>query len=294
MRALVIGHGCMGRHHARVLRDLGLDVVTIDPAAEADRPVLSRTPRAEVAVIATPAPQLAAAAAQALHAGLHVLVEKPMATTLADARALAALAQETGRTLAVGFTERHNPAVRRLRELLAPLRRTVIHVELVRHGPPPDRPAPRPHLDLMVHDLDLLRFLGFAPRVLSGRRGPGFASAHLDLGNGASASLTASHVAPAKTRRLVVHAESATLTLDLAARTLRVEDRWCSWPSSLPPGEPLMHEWRDFLAAVRTGRPPLAGAADGIAALELALALGTPEPAASRGSRRRRRELAAA
>lgn len=155
MRGLVIGAGRMGMFHRRALRDLGLDVTTVDPdvAKGADH---LRVPhgRFEVVCVATPIKHLAEqAAAWAGHEG-WLLVEKPAATSMQDLMGLSVSLE--GQYVAVGYVERFNPQVRRLREGLqgAPEPSCAVFRRWN------DRPSPDVALDLTSHDADLARFLG--------------------------------------------------------------------------------------------------------------------------------------
>src|SRR4051812_44522089 len=113
MRALVVGAGRMGTYHARVGSALGIDVRTVDPVNGADFPTLAAAPEADLVIVATPIAALAPTAIAAMRLGHHlVLVEKPMAATVAEAEELVELAAEMGTTLVVGYTERFNPAAR--------------------------------------------------------------------------------------------------------------------------------------------------------------------------------------
>lgn len=157
MRALVIGAGRMGTLHRRVLRDLGCDVTTVDPdpSVGADYLSLPVTPRIpEVVCIACPIEHLVRHAAEWAGYDGWLLIEKPAAPTLADATHLRDILH--GQRVAVGYVERFNPRVRRLRELLADSPRPAM-ARFTRHN---DRPSPDVDLDLRSHDIDLRRFLG--------------------------------------------------------------------------------------------------------------------------------------
>lgn len=155
MRALVVGAGRMGRFHRRALRDLGLDVTTVDrdPAAGADHLAIPARTHFDVVCIAVPIEQLAdEAAGWAGHDG-WLLIEKPGAPTLEQARSLAELLD--GQRVAIGYVERFNPQIRQLTAELA-------------DAPPPvfahfrrwNQRQAAGDLDLVSHDLDLTRFLG--------------------------------------------------------------------------------------------------------------------------------------
>jgi UDP-N-acetylglucosamine 3-dehydrogenase len=264
VKVLVLGLGAMGRNHVRALRsfDVEIDTIDPDPAAGARRVRLSEGTDADVACIATPPAHLFSCAAQALELGMDVLVEKPMADHSGFARRLADTAQRLGRHLAVGYTERYNPALVEL-QLNLSLVGNVRHVLVRRLGLPPRRPTLRPAIDLATHDLDALRFLGFEPRVEHAIQRDGHLIATLRL-NGATASIEASHLHPVKVRELTVVGDAGMLVLDYQAQRLRFFHEGGSFPIRVDTAEPLRLEWGDFLGG--GGVQP----ADGVRALELA------------------------
>ena len=165
-RALVVGYGRMGGFHAKVLRDLGYEVVTVDPDPEsgADFPTVTggagrpsswrQPPLAEfaVAAIATP-PEFLVETAYELAGIPKLLVEKPFATNTRDASMLAAYLKACGSDVCVGLTERFNPQARALRTLLHDgTLRDVSSARFVRWN---DRPSFDVALDLKLHDVDL-------------------------------------------------------------------------------------------------------------------------------------------
>lgn len=164
MRAVVVGAGRMGTLHRRVLRDLGLDVSTVDPdiTTGADHATLPNR-RFDVVCVATPIRWLAdTAAVWAGHEG-WLLIEKPAAPTLNDARQLASLLK--GQRVAVGYVERFNPQVRKLRDWLTNETPT-----MARFSRWNERPTPDALLDLQSHDVDLANHLGLTcPTVFDTR-----------------------------------------------------------------------------------------------------------------------------
>jgi len=169
MKALVIGLGRMGTFHARALASTGYDVETVDPdpAAGANHASLPRGQRHYSAIaIATPIEHLAPTAARVVRWTNNLLVEKPMASSIAEARELVAALE--GRTIAVGYVERFNPQVLALRERVALAGVTVRQARFVRHN---TRPTPSVPLDLESHDRDLARFLGVGEHALFDARG---------------------------------------------------------------------------------------------------------------------------
>src|SRR5438105_5874791 len=112
MRALIVGAGRMGARHARVARSLGLETYTVDPLRDADFVSLPEAPSADVAAVATPIADLATVTRTVMLAGCkRLLVEKPMAMTVAEAWSLVSCARETGTKILVGYVERFDPLV---------------------------------------------------------------------------------------------------------------------------------------------------------------------------------------
>ncbi len=180
-RVAIVGAGAMGRRHTRVLSQLTarfevVGVVDVDARAasaaseewQVERFASERDAldRAEALVVATPIAAHASTVRRALAAGRHVLVEKPIAGTMQDARALLALAESVGRLLFVGHSERFNPVVRALARLVDPA--DVLAMELRRVGSAPLSRAREAGalLNLGVHDLDLVAYLTQSPLSL--------------------------------------------------------------------------------------------------------------------------------
>jgi predicted dehydrogenase len=249
MRALVVGYGVMGRHHARTLRRLGVQVATLDPSTSsgADHHMLTAdlVDRADFVCVATPPDELATAAALWLGRGKDVLVEKPMACDLDAAQLLLqAEGANTGR-LCVGYTERWNPAVALLRESL-PLIGEVRHVTGQRLGLAPRCPRTGPALDLLTHDLDVLRFLNFWPRLEGATATEGGITASLALASG-TATLIASHRHEDKQRTLTVVGTEGMLALDYQRQSLVLTTSAGCRELDVLRQEPLMLQWQAFL-----------------------------------------------
>ena len=170
----VIGLGMIGRHHARLLQtggfarfagavDPGGDRygAVLDPArvyASVDALLAAEQP--DFAVIAVPTAEHAEVAAQLARAGVHVLVEKPLAGTVTEAATLIAAIEEAGVRGAVGHVERYNPALLGVRDHLAEIGQVFL-ISTERVGPFPDRIRDvGVVMDLATHDLDLVRWLG--------------------------------------------------------------------------------------------------------------------------------------
>lgn len=254
MRVAIVGLGSMGRNHLRVARDLGLDPLTVDvDPSRADYCDLSLV-EVDAAVIATPPWALAAEARKAISQGAHVLVEKPGGVTPAQLASLGNLARVHDVYLTVGYTERHNPAVHALRSFLHTVG-TVHHIHAHRVGLPPGREWVSPSLDLAVHDLDVLRYLGFDPALQHSSTRPGHVVATLSMGDGATATLEASHLHRYKGRSLEVVGEYGSVSVDYQTREVSVNTRKLEGTFTYK-GEPLRDEWIDFLSSVDARRKP--------------------------------------
>jgi predicted dehydrogenase len=179
LRGAVLGLGMMGRHHARILQtfprvqfagavdaagdrhdaihDRDLVYPTLDALLDAGVP--------DFAVIALPTEEHAPAFEQLAQAGVHTLIEKPLATTSDEARAIIAAAERTGVRAGVGHVERFNPALRELRSRVARGELgEVFVISTQRVGPFPDRVRDVGVVkDLATHDLDLVCWLGGSP-----------------------------------------------------------------------------------------------------------------------------------
>lgn len=177
LRGAVLGLGMIGRHHARILQsnpamrfagavDPGGDRygAVADPALVFDTlDALLTAGVPDFAVVAVPTEEHVAAAQALADAGVHVLVEKPLAATADEARAIIAAIRGAGLHGAVGHVERCNPALRALRARLGELGEIFL-VATERVGPFPDRVRDVGVVkDLATHDLDLVRWLGDAP-----------------------------------------------------------------------------------------------------------------------------------
>ena len=240
LRVGIWGCGVWGEKHVRVWTALtAAGEVTLagvhdrDPARA--REVAERhgsrafdTPEAlleacDAVSVAVPTVHHRAATEQALAAGRHVLVEKPMAVTVEEADAMIAAAQRAGRTLQVGQVERFNPALLAARPLvqepkfieahrLALFQPRSLDIDVV--------------FDLMIHDIDaVLQFTGRLPETISAvgvavlSRNEDIANARLEFEDGCVANLTASRVSQERLRRIRFFQSDAYLSVDLFEKT---------------------------------------------------------------------------
>jgi predicted dehydrogenase len=297
VRLAIVGVGHLGRHHARVAAGLpGVEIAGVydhhdgraeQVAREHGLRVLGGVEEAadaaDAVVLATPTSTHAELAAAFLGRDRDVLVEKPIAASVADADAMVALARERGRVLAVGHVERHNPAVgAALRAVERPL-----FIEAHRLGVFTPRGLDVDVvLDLMIHDLQLvgswvgrpvreIRASGAA--VLTPRLD--MAQARIEFEGGCVANLTASRVSSERLRRLRVFGGDLYCSVDMDGRTVSASrlSRGGGGPRieavdvPVPDGDSLALELADFVAAVRERRRPLVDGEAGRDALRLAL-----------------------
>jgi len=291
----------MGRHHVRLLAFLPMArlVGVYDRRPEAARAVAGEHRAAvyddldalagevEAMVVAVPTVEHAAVGCRLLERGLHVLVEKPIASSLAEADALLEAAARAGRVLAVGHVEFHNPAVQALLGVETPPR--FVEVQRLAAFTPRSLDVDVV-LDLMIHDLQILHALDPSPvaevratgiAVLSPRID--IANARVELASGCAANLTASRVSAERVRKLRVFLPSRYYSLDYQAQEIKgfrldeAEGRRAILPDDLPVerAEPLRRELEAFLAACRgdEGGGAVVSGAQGRQALATALAV---------------------
>jgi predicted dehydrogenase len=218
-----------------------------------------------------------------LERGIPVLVEKPLARSVEEADRMIALAAARGALLAVGHTERFNPAVAAASRLLRDPR----FIEVHRLGTFPERSLDIDVVfDLMIHDLDVV--LSIVPAAVASIEAVGvpvltgrvdIANARLRFENGCIANITASRISRDRTRKIRFFQPDTYLSIDYAAqevevyrlvRGVDVRPGIQGGKLDVPREEPLVRELADFLGAVREGRQPLVTGQDGRRALELA------------------------
>ncbi len=297
LRVAVVGVGHLGKHHARILStlpDVNLIGVVDTNRPRADEIAAAHGTKAlydarelagrvDAVTIAVPTERHLEIALPFLEAGVPVLVEKPMARSLAEADAMIAAALRAGVVLAVGHTERFNPAVETARPLLVDPR----FIEVHRLGTFPERSLDIDVVfDLMIHDLDVVLSLVAADvtsieavgvPVLTGR--VDIANARLRFANGCIANITASRISRDRVRKIRFFQPMAYLSIDYAAQKIelwKLVKGQSAVPSiqggeiDVPNEEPLKRELADFVDAVVSRRAPLVTGEQGRRALALA------------------------
>ena len=297
IRVAVIGVGALGRHHARILAELPgaelVGVVDINEArareigglvnAHASVNAAELLGRVDAVTVAVPTASHLTVAMPFLQHGTAVLVEKPLAPNAGEAQQMIAAAKGSGAVLAVGHTERFNPAVAAVRPLLDHPR----FIEVHRLGTFPDRSLDIDVVfDLMIHDLDVVLSMVASEIVAVEAVGvavltpkPDIANARLKFASGCIANITASRISKDRVRKIRIFQRDAYLSVDYAAQEV---ERWrlVRGNGAMPAidggklevanEEPLKRELADFIGAVREKRAPGVTGADGLRALELA------------------------
>jgi predicted dehydrogenase len=290
IRVAVIGAGHMGRYHAQKFAACeGAELAAVvdadasragnfpgTPFFESHKTILSMC---DAAVIAVPTDGHYAIARDCLSHGLHVLIEKPIAGTLAQADALVRLAKKRRLVLQVGHVERFNRGfaaiTRRLNrpmfietERLAPFKARGVEVDVV--------------LDLMIHDLDLVvalarsevkRVSASGVRVLT--RDIDIATAYIEFANGCVANLSASRVSQAAVRKLRMFQGGVYLSADLQSGAVRFVTQRAGEvqqaEENYSGGDALATQAQSFVQSIQKKRPAAVSGEDGRRALKLAL-----------------------
>lgn len=303
IRTAVIGAGYLGRFHAQKYAALPqvdlLAVVDTDAEArdrvarevgcEAVADYRSLLGKVDAVSVVTPTPLHHRVSMDFLEAGAHVLVEKPITSTMDEARELVATAARRGRVLQVGHLERFNPAILAIEGLLDRPR----FVESNRLAPfKPRGTDVSVVLDLMIHDIDLIRNIVNSPvESIDAVGAPVFtdeidiANARIRFENGCVADATASRISMKSERKLRVFQADAYLSIDLQQKVLTMVRKGSGAPQagvppveineqSFDPGDALRDEIVSFLECIETGRRPVVSGEDGLQALETAIRIG--------------------
>jgi len=301
-RVALVGCGYMGGLHATKVAALAAEgrvrfagVADVDRAraeacgrlhgvrAEADfRALLAG---ADAVVVAVPTVRHFAVVQEALAAGLDVLVEKPIAASLAEAEKLLALAAQGGRVLQVGHLEWFNAAVQKIRADIRQPR----FVEAHRMGPFPGRATDVDVVrDLMIHDLDVVqRFVGAEPESVDAIGVPvlspevDIASARLHYPGGCVANFTASRVSPTPVRKVRFFQPDGYFSIDFIEQSVVIARRVRARATGeltieiqrleIDREDALLSQLRSFAEAIETRRAPAGAGEEALAALRTAL-----------------------
>lgn len=315
LRAAVIGVGSMGKNHARAYRELeGVELVGLVDSNEQtarkvsqtyaapyflDLKALLESSRPDFVTLGVPTEHHFELAKELIENGIHVLVEKPISTTLDQGEELVDLAQQKGVILGVGHIERFNPAVMEMRRRLeAGMAGRVYQVRARRLSPFPQRIRDAGVvLDLASHDIDLMLYLlgadltrvyGETLKTINSDREDMFCGL-MRFRSGTVGVLDVNWITPTKIRELTVTGARGMFRCDLLSQQLLF------FENDTPPSqwdqlsilrgvgegnfiglriqrhEPLLAELKDFAAAVQELRAPTVTGTDGVETLRIAL-----------------------
>jgi hypothetical protein len=298
LRIGVIGVGTMGANHARVLAELpGVKLVgVVDPDRKTREHVarnLKCTAFADLdSLIERGVDAVTIAAPTHLHRdiavdcagrGIHILVEKPIASTIEEGREIVAAARRAGVTLMAGHVERFNPAVEAIKRAIKG--QNILSIAITRVGPfPPRMSNVGVVIDLAVHDIDLIRWftdseiVEIQPQTSSAvAEREDIALLQFRTASGVLAHINTNWLTPFKARTIHIATRDKYLMADLL--TLQVTECFGFQPDgaysmrhlSVGYAEPLRAELVAFVNAIRSGEPPAVTGEEAVASLEIAI-----------------------
>lgn len=298
LRVGVIGVGIMGANHARVFAGLpDVQLAAVADPVQAQRDLVTRvlgTPAVETAdellgldidavTIAAPTHLHHEIALKCIARGLHVLVEKPIASNVEEGREIIAAAKKAGVTLMVGHVERFNPAVKAIKDALA--KEDILSVAITRVGPfPPRMSNVGVVIDLAVHDIDLIQYftdseiVDVQPQVSSAvAEREDIALLQFRTASGVLAHINTNWLTPFKARTVHVATRKKYLIGDLLTRQVtecfgfQPDGSYSMRHLSVGHDEPLRAELMAFVQAVREGKTPPVTGEQGVTSLGIAM-----------------------
>jgi predicted dehydrogenase len=298
LRIGVVGVGVMGSNHARVLADIpGVELVGVADPDRKRRDFVSGTlgcagfddvdalldSGAAAVTIAAPTHLHHDIALKCISRGVHLLVEKPLASTVAEGRAIVAAARRAGVTLMAGHVERFNPAVQSVKRAIK--NQDILSIAITRVGPfPPRMSNVGVVIDLGVHDIDLIRWfteseiVEIQPQMSSAiAEREDIALLQFRTASGVLAHINTNWLTPFKARNIHIATRDKYLIADLL--TLQVTECFGFQPDgsysmrhlSVGYAEPLRAELVAFIDAIRTGERPAVTGEEAVASLEIAI-----------------------
>jgi hypothetical protein len=297
LRLGVIGVGIMGSNHARVLAGLsGIVLVGVADPDRGQRDLVNRVlgcPAVDnfeallklgvdAVTIAAPTHLHEEIALVCIAQGIHVLVEKPIASSVEEGRNIIAAARRAGVTLMVGHVERFNPAVIAIKEALRG--EDILSIAITRVGPfPPRMSNVGIVIDLAVHDIDLIRWftdsdiVEVQPQLSNAvAEREDIALLQFRTASGVLAHINTNWLTPFKARNVTVATRGKYLMGDLLTRQVtecfgfQPDGAYSMRHVSVGHDEPLRAELIAFADAVRTGKTPAVTGEEGVESLEIA------------------------
>lgn len=298
LRIGVIGAGVMGSNHARVFS--GLSGTALLGIADPDRKQAEQVSRTlgcaavgsteellalkpDAVTIAAPTDLHRDIALACIERGVHVLVEKPIATTTEEGHEIVSAARRAGVTLMVGHVERFNPAVEAIKDAIRG--EAILSIAITRVGPfPPRMSNIGVVIDLAVHDIDLIRWftdseiVEVQPQLSSAlAEREDIALLQFRTASGVLAHINTNWLTPFKARTVIVATRGKYIMGDLLTRQVtecfnfKEDGSYSMRHLSVGHSEPLRGELLAFLHAVRSGTTPAVTGEEGVASLEVAI-----------------------
>jgi UDP-N-acetylglucosamine 3-dehydrogenase len=297
-RVGVVGVGVMGSNHARVISEL--PEVELAGIVDIDRHQARNVSRSlgcrafenldallecgvDAATIAAPTHLHHELAITCIRRGIHVLIEKPIASTAEEGRSLIAAARRAGVTLMVGHVERFNPAVQAIKETL--VGEEILSIAITRVGPfPPRMSNVGVVIDLAVHDIDLIRWftdseiIEMQPQLSSAvAEREDIALLQFRTASGVLAHINTNWLTPFKARTAHVATRKKYVMGDLLTRQVtecfgfKTDGSYSMRHLPVGYAEPLRAELQAFIEAVRCGTAPAVSGEEGVASLDIAM-----------------------
>jgi UDP-N-acetylglucosamine 3-dehydrogenase len=294
----VVGVGVMGSNHARVLSEIsGVQLVGILDPDRKQRDLVTRAVGCpafsdmgallrggiDAVTIAAPTHLHHDLALECISRGVNLMVEKPIASNVAEGRAIVAAARRAGVTLMIGHVERFNPAVESIKRWIKD--QDILSIAITRVGPfPPRMSNVGVVIDLAVHDIDLIRWfteseiVEIQPQLSSAvAEREDIALLQFRTASGVLAHINTNWLTPFKARNIHIATRDKYLIADLL--TLQVTECFGFQPDgsysmrhlSVGYAEPLRAELVAFVNAVRRGETPAVTGEEGVASLEIAM-----------------------
>jgi UDP-N-acetylglucosamine 3-dehydrogenase len=298
LRVGVVGVGVMGSNHARVFTGLpGAELVGVADPDRRQADFVARTLgckavddvaalldlHVDAITIAAPTHLHHDIALECIARGVHIMVEKPIASSVEEGREIIEAAARAGVTLMVGHVERFNPAVEAIKEALKS--EDILSIAITRVGPfPPRMSNVGVVIDLAVHDIDLIRWftdseiIEVQPQLSSAvAEREDIALLQFRTASGVLAHINTNWLTPFKARTVIVATRGKYITADLLTRQVtecfgfQPDGSYSMRHLSVGHAEPLRSELLAFLGAVRGGGPPAVTGEEGVASLEIAI-----------------------
>src|ERR1044071_661841 len=298
LRIGVVGVGTMGSNHARVQAGLpGIQLIGVADPDRGQRDLVTRVlgcPAVteyeallqlgvDAVTIAAPTHLHHKIALDCIARGIHVLVEKPIASTVEEGRDIIAAAKKAGVTLMIGHVERFNPAVTAIKQAIKG--EDILSIAITRVGPfPPRMSNVGVVIDLAVHDIDLIRWftdsdiVEVQPQLSNAvAEREDIALLQFRTASGVLAHINTNWLTPFKARNVTVATRGKYVIADLLTRQVtecfgfQPDGSYSMRHLSVAPAEPLRSELIAFIKAISDRSAPAVAGAEGVASLEIAM-----------------------